>query len=199
MTPVANGITLLLFDWRGGNESAMDKLMTFVYDDLHRLAKRYLGRERRGHTLQTAALVNETYMRLLAQQETNWQDRAHFFAVAARIMRNLLIDHARTRRYAKREGGQRVTLDESFAIAREQSCDLLALNEALERLGAFDSRKARIVELRYLLGLSVEETAQALGISDITVKREWLKAKAWLFRELRGCETDDSRTVAGNR
>lgn len=158
--------------------------MTCVYDDLRRLARRYLSRERQGHTLQTAALVNEAYLRLLGQQETNWQDRAHFFAVVARIMRHLLIDHARSRGYAKRNGDLKVTLDESLAAAPERSCDLLALNEVLERLAAIDPRKARIVELRYFVGLSVEETAEALNLSDITIKREWLKAKAWLFREL---------------
>ena len=184
MTTATQGITELLFDWRSGKDLALDKLITFVYSDLRRVARRYLSRERQGHTLQTAALVNETYMRLLSEQETNWQDRAHFFAVAARIMRHLLIDHARNRRSGKRNGDLKVTLDESHAAAPEQSCDLLALNEALDRLAAIDPRKARIVELRYFVGLSVEQTADALEISDITVKREWLKAKAWLFREL---------------
>jgi len=186
MTTATQGITQLLFDWRSGKDSALEKLITFVYDDLRRVAKRYLSRERQGHTLQTGALVNETYLRLLAQKETNWQDRGHFFAVAARIMRHLLIDHARSRGYAKRNGDHQVTLDESFVAAPEQSCDLLALNEALERLAAIDPRKAQIVELRYFVGLSVEETAEALELSDITIKREWLKAKAWLFRELSG-------------
>ena len=195
MTSVAPGITQLLLDWRCGKHSALESLITFVYDDLRRLARRYLRRERHGHTLQTAALVNETYLRLIAQQQTNWQDRAHFFAVSARIMRHLLIDHARTRQYAKRNCDRQVTLDESFAVTPEQSSDLLALNEALERLAAIDQRKARIVELRYFVGLSVEETAEALNVADITVKREWLKAKAWLFRELKERETDDSATM----
>ncbi len=184
MATVAPGITQLLFDWRGGKDSALENLIGLVYDDLRRLAKRYLRGERQGHTLQTGALVNETYMRLLGQRETDWQDRAHFFAVAARIMRHLLIDHARTRGYAKRNGEHQVTLHEWSAVTPEQSCDLVALNESLERLAALDPRKASIVELRYFAGLSVEETADALNISDITVKREWLKAKAWLFREL---------------
>lgn len=197
MTTATLGITQLLFDWRGGNHSALEKLITFAYDDLRRVAKRYFRRERQGHTLQTAALVNETYLRLLNQQETDWQDSAHFFAVAARIMRNLLIDHARARHYAKRDGDLEVTLDESLAEGSAQSCDVLALNEALERLEEFDPRKARIVELRYFVGLSVEETAEALNVSGITVKREWLKAKAWLFRELIG--TNDARTMADDR
>ncbi|HST23482.1 MAG TPA: sigma-70 family RNA polymerase sigma factor [Blastocatellia bacterium] len=199
MTSVSEGITQLLFDWRSGNPLALENLIALVYDDLRRLAKRYLRSERRGHTLQTAALVNETYLRLLAQQQTNWQDRAHFFGVAARIMRHLLIDHARTRQYAKRNGEHQVTLDESFAATPEQSFDLLALNEALERLAAIDARKARIVELRYFVGLSVEETAEALELSDITIKREWLKAKAWLFREMSEHKTNDTRTMAEDR
>lgn len=199
MTSMSDGITQLLFDWRGGNPSALENLIALVYDDLRRLAKRYLRSERRGHTLQTAALVNETYLRLLAQQQTNWQDRAHFFGVAARIMRHLLIDHARTRHYAKRNADNQITLDDSFAAAPEQTVDLLALNETLERLAAIDARKARIVELRYFVGLSVEETAEALEISDITVKREWLKAKAWLFREMSERKTNDPGTMAEDR
>jgi RNA polymerase sigma-70 factor, ECF subfamily len=192
MTTATQGITQLLFDWRSGNDSALEKLMRLVYGDLRRLAKCYLRGERQGHTLQTCALVNETCMRLLGQQETDWQDRAHFFAVAARIMRHVLVDHARARDYSKRNGGRRVTLKEWSAVAPERSCDLLALNESLERLAAVDPRKASVVELRYFAGLSVEETAAALGISDITVKREWLKAKAWLFRELSRQGNDDT-------
>jgi RNA polymerase sigma factor (TIGR02999 family) len=184
MTSITQPITQHLFDWRSGNPTALENLIALVYDDLRRLARRYLRREHHNHTLQTAALVNETYLRLLAQQQTDWQDRTHFFAVAARIMRHLLIDQARTRRYAKRDVECRVTLDESLVATREQSCDVLALNEALERLALIDPRKARIVELRYFIGLSVEETAEALDLSDITIKREWLKAKAWLFREM---------------
>ena len=183
---MSQGITQLLFDWRCGNTLALENLIALVYDDLRRLAKRYLRSERRGHTLQTAALVNETYLRLLSQQQTNWQDRAHFFGVAARIMRHLLIDHARTRLYARRNANNQITLDDSLVAAPEKSFDLFVLDEALERLAAIDSRKARIVELRYFIGLSVEETAEALEISGITVKREWLKAKAWLFREMSG-------------
>lgn len=199
MKSMSEGITQLLFDWRCGNPSALESLIAIVYDDLRRLAKRYLRSERRDHTLQTAALVNETYLRLLARQQTNWQGRAHFFGVAARIMRHLLVDHARTRRYAKRNADNQVTLDDSFAATPEQSVDMLALNEALERLASFDARKARIVELRYFVGLSVEETAEALEIADITVKREWLKAKAWLFREMSECKTDDPGTMAEDR
>lgn len=199
MPTAAPGVTQLLFDWRAGNDSALEKLIGLVHDDLRRLAKRYLRRERPGHTLQTAGLVSETYLRLLAQQRTDWQDRAHFFAVAARIMRNLLTDYARTRGRDKRDSDLRVTLDESIAAQREPSPDLLALDEALDRLSAIDRRKAQIVELRYFVGLSVEETAEAIDVSDITVKREWLKAKAWLFRELSRLPPDNVRTMATNR
>jgi len=179
-------VTRLLIDWRGGDKAALDKLMPLVYDELHRLARRYLGRERPGHTLQTTALVNEAYMRLIDQQSSDWQNRTHFFAVAARVMRHLLVDYARSRRYAKRGGGAlQVTLDEAAAASPEPPVDLLALDEALNRLAGFDERKGQIIELRYFSGLSVEETAEALGISAITVKREWLKAKAWLYRELK--------------
>lgn len=178
-------ITRLLSDWRGGDRAALEKLMPLVYDELRRLARRYLNQERPGHTLQATALVNEAYLRLIDQQNSDWQNRAHFFAVAARIMRHLLVDHARARRYAKRGGGaQQVSLDEAAAVAPEQSFDLLALDEALNRLAAIDERKVVIVELRYFSGLSVEETAEAMRLSEITIKREWLKAKAWLYREL---------------
>jgi RNA polymerase sigma factor (TIGR02999 family) len=179
-------ITRLLLDWRGGDRAALERLMPLVYDELRRLARHYLSQERSGHTLQATALVNEAYLRLIDQQNPDWQNRTHFFAVAARIMRHLLIDHARAHRYAKRGGGaQRVSLDEAVAITPEMSLDLLALDEALTRLATIDERKVVIVELRYFSGLSAEETAEAMSISEITVKREWLKAKAWLYRELR--------------
>ncbi len=178
-------VTQLLVDWRGGDQSALDKLIPLVYDELHALARRCMKRERGSHTLQTTALVNEAYLRLLGQQSADWQNRAHFFAVAAQVMRHLLVDHARSRRYARRGGSAlRITLDEAVAAAPEDPVDLLALNEALNRLDAMDARKCRIVELRYFSGLSVEETAKVLGVSAITIKREWLKAKAWLYREL---------------
>jgi RNA polymerase sigma factor (TIGR02999 family) len=144
-----------------------------------------MSRERDGHTLQTNALVNEAYLRLVNQQGVDWQNRAHFFAIAAQVMRHLLVDHARAKQYAKRGGGsQQVTLNEGSALVDESPIEVLALNEALDRLAVVDLRKSRIVELRYFGGLSSEETAEVLGVSEITVKREWLKAKAWLFREL---------------
>ena len=178
-------VTQLLVAWRGGNKEALNSLFPLVYEELRRLAKHYMSRERAGHTLQTTALVNEAYLRLVNQSQVEWQSRAHFFAIAAQIMRHLLVDHARSQQYAKRGGGaQRVTLDETAAINAEDQTTLLALDEALSRLGALDERKLRIVELRYFGGLSAEETAEVLGVSAITIKREWLKAKAWLYREL---------------
>lgn len=178
-------VTQLLIDWRGGDQSALDKLMLLVYDELHALARRYMKQERGDHTLQTTALVNEAYLKLVGGQSPDWQNRAHFFGVAAQVMRHLLIDHARSRRYARRGGNTvRITLDDNVAASPGESVDLLALNEVLDRLDAIDERKRRIVELRYFGGLSVEETAEVLGLSVITIKREWLKAKAWLYREL---------------
>jgi RNA polymerase sigma-70 factor (ECF subfamily) len=178
-------VTQLLVDWRGGDHSALDRLMLLVYDELHALARRYMKRERGDHTLQTTALVNEAYLKLVGRHSPDWQNRAHFFGVAAQVMRHLLIDHARSRRYARRGGSTvRITLDENVAASPGESVDLLALNEVLDRLDAIDERKRRIVELRYFGGLSVEETAEVLGLSAITIKREWLKSKAWLYREL---------------
>jgi RNA polymerase sigma factor (TIGR02999 family) len=178
-------VTQLLVEWRNGDAAAFDKLLPLVYDELRRIASRYMKRERAGHTLQTTALVNEAYLRLVNQQGIDWQDRAHFFAVAAQVMRRLLVDHARTNHYAKRGGNAvQVTLDEGAIVAESQNVEILALDEALTRLATVDERKVKIVELRYFGGLSAEETAAVLELSEITVKREWLKAKAWLFREL---------------
>jgi RNA polymerase sigma factor (TIGR02999 family) len=184
-TPTSSNVTQLLIDWRGGNNDALNQLMPLVYDELRGLAKRYMRRESASHTLQTNALVNEAYLRLVNQQNVDWQNRAHFFAIAAQVMRHLLVDHARSKQYAKRGGGaQQITLDEGLAVTDGNQVELLALNQALERLDAIDSRKSKIVELRYFGGLSAEETAEVLGVSEITIKREWAKAKAWLFREL---------------
>ena len=191
-TPAAQDLTRLLLAWSDGDESALSQLIPLVQGELRRLASRSLRGERPGHPLQTTALVNEAYLRLIDQQNVDWQNRAHFFAVAAQIMRHLLVDHARARHYAKRGGGARyVALDEAAAIAPERDAELLALDEALSRLAALDARKSRVVELRYFGGLSVEETAEVLGMSEITVKREWRKAKAWLYLELSGEEQKD--------
>lgn len=180
-------VTRLLLDWRNGDEEAFNRLIPLVHGELHRIARRYMRHEKPGHTLETEALLNEAYLRLVGEQEIDWQDRAHFFAISARIMRRLLVDHARSRAYAKRGGGAvQVSLNEELAVSGEKSIDLMALDEALERLAENDERRSRIVELRYFGGLSSEETAQVLGLSEITIKREWLKAKAWLYRELTG-------------
>lgn len=185
MTTTSSNVTQLLVDWRNGDEAAFAQLLPVVYDELHRIARRYMSRETASHTLQTTALINEAYLRLINQQNVDWQNRAHFFAVSARVMRGLLVDHARARAYEKRGGGAvQVSLNEELASTPELSLDVLGLDEALEQLAVVDARKSRIVELRFFGGLSVEETAKVLGVSAITIKREWLKAKAWLFREL---------------
>ncbi len=190
MTSSAANVTQLLLDWRNGDQHALDALMPLVYDELRMIAKRYMGRERSGHTLQTGALINEAYLRLVGKQDVAWQNRTHFFAIAARIMRNLLVDHARAKQMAKRGGGAlQVSFNEALVGGDpEVTVDLLALDQALSRLSEVDERKCRIVELRFFGGLSAEETSEALGLSEITIKREWLKAKAWLFRELSGAE-----------
>jgi RNA polymerase sigma factor (TIGR02999 family) len=184
-------VTGLLHRWREGDAAALDQLIPLVYDELHRLARRYLRGERPGHTLQTTALVHEACLRLIGPSPADWSGRAHFFAVAARVMRRLLVDHARARR-GPRRGGRAgcVALDEAAAFAQPAE-DLVELDEALRRLAELDPRKSRIVELRYFGGLSVEETADALGVSAITVKREWPRIKAWLLRELGGEERGD--------
>jgi len=185
--PSPEEVTQLLMAWSSGDESALDKLTPLVYDELRRLARHYMSRENPGHTLQTTALVNEAYLRLAAQKNVRWQCRAHFFAVSAQVMRHILIDHARGRAYAKRGGGARpLPLDETALMSTERAADLLALDEALEQLAALDPRKSKIVELRYFGGLSAEEMSEVLGISPVTVRREWRSARAWLYRALTG-------------
>ena len=185
MTDSPQVVTELLVDWRNGDGQALEKLMPLVYDELRRIASRYMKRERVGHTLQTTALVNEAYLRMVGQQSIDWQNRAHFFAVAASVMRHLLVDHARANGRVRRGANPRqVSLDEAAVISEQKGEELLALDEALTKLNEIDERKVKIVELRYFSGLSAEETADVLGVSQITVKREWLKAKAWLYREL---------------
>ncbi|MGH9844910.1 MAG: sigma-70 family RNA polymerase sigma factor [Blastocatellia bacterium] len=178
-------ITGLLVAWSDGDEAALEKLTPLVYDELHRLAKLYLKRERSGHSLQTTALVNEAYLRLIDWKNVEWQNRAHFFGLSAQLMRRILVDHARRRSYRKRGGDARqVSLEEAAVVSVERSADLIALDDALNTLAGMDARKSRIVELRFFGGLSVEETAEALKISPRTVKREWALAQAWLYREL---------------
>lgn len=179
-----DSVTKLLKDWSGGDQAAADKLMPLVYEELRHLAHQYMRREKPGHTLQTSALVNEAYLRLV-KQRVQWEDRAHFFGIAARLMRQILVDQARRRNYAKRGGGAiRVSLNDDNAIAQEQSASVVALDEALKTLEQTDPRKGRIVELRFFAGMSVEETAEALKISPGTVMREWTFARAWLRNEM---------------
>ncbi len=178
-------ITQLLLAWGKGDSAALETLMPIVYDELRKVAARHLRRQPADHTLQTTALVNEAYLRLLDASQVQWQDRAHFFAVSAHFMRRILVDFARSRSYQKRGGGaQHIELDEAMAIVPERSVDLLALDEALTRLQALNARQAQVVELRYFGGLSEEETAEALEISVRTVRRDWNFARVWLHREL---------------
>lgn len=186
-------VTQLLLDWGNGDKAALDKLVPVVYQELRRLAGYYMRRERPGHTLQTSALVNEAYMRLVDYKQMHWQSRAHFFAVAAQAMRRILVEHARKRHFAKRGGGAvQVSLDEAATVSEKQAADLIALDDALTGLEAIDPRKSRIVELRYIGGLNIEETAEVLGISPATVQREWRSAKAWLYREIKVGKTDEA-------
>ena len=178
-------MTDLLAASSDGDREALDRLLPLVERELHRLAHHYMGRERAGHTLQTTALVNEAYLKLCDQTRVRWQNRAHFFAIAAQTMRRILIDHARSRRYEKRGGGARpLPLDEAALLTDERAAELVALDEALGALERLDERKARVVELRYFGGLSVEETAHVLNLSPVTVIRDWNMARAWLAREM---------------
>ena len=185
--PSPEAVTDLLRAWAEGDDGALERLTPLVEAELRRLARGYMRRERRGHTLQTTALVNEAFLRLTDARSVRWQDRAHFLGISARLMRRVLVDHARSRGYLKRGGGaKRVTLDERVQGAAEPAIDLLALDRAMDALAAADARKCRVVELRYFGGLSVEETAEVLGVSTDTVKRDWRLAKLWLLRELEG-------------
>jgi RNA polymerase sigma-70 factor (ECF subfamily) len=187
MTPSPQEVTQLLIEWGNGSEAAADKLMPLVYEELHRLAHRYMGHERPGHTLQTSGLVNEAYLRLIDQSQVHWQNRSHFFGIAAQMMRRILVDYARNRRYAKRGGNARqVPLDEGLIVSEERGEEIVALDDALQNLATIDERKSRIVELRFFGGLSIEETAETLGVSPGTVMRDWTLAKAWLRREIIG-------------
>ena len=178
-------VTQLLLDWSNVDKTALDKLMPLIYDELRRLAHRYMSRERAGHTMQTTALVNEAYVRLVNRQNVHWQDRAHFFAIAAELMRTILVDHARSHATAKRGGGARkFSLDEALVVSQERATEVVALDEALKALALIDPKQSRIVELRFFGGLTIEETAEVLALSTATIKREWNTAKAWLYHEL---------------
>jgi RNA polymerase sigma factor (TIGR02999 family) len=182
---LSRNITHLLKEWNAGDPQALDRLTPLVYEELRRQAARYLRRERPGHTLQTTALIHEAYLRLVDAKDVEWQSRAHFFAIAANLMRRILVEHARRRDASKRGGSQiRVQFDEAFGVVNETDMNLLAIDEALTRLESLDRQQARVVELRFFSGLSVEETAAALGVSPKTVKRDWSVARAWLRREI---------------
>ena len=183
-------VTGLLLAWRGGDEDALSRLMPAIEAELHRIARRCMAGERAGHSLQATALVNEAYIRLIDVRQMDWQNRAHFLAMAARVMRRILVDSARARRYQKRGGGDvRITFDEGLAVAGDASPDLVALDDALCALARMDERRSQVIELRFFGGLTVEETAEFLKLSQRTVEREWTAAKAWLYRELSEKET----------
>ena len=185
VAPAHGDVTALLRDWSGGDPRALERLMPLVYGELRKLAASYLRRERSDHTLQPTALVHEAYLRLVDQRGVDWHNRAHFFGIAARMMRRILVDHARRRQAAKRDGAAYRISGSRDLVEAERDPDLLALNRALDGLEALDPRQARIIELRFFGGLTVEETAEVVGISTATVKREWQTARAWLARELR--------------
>jgi len=186
-TASPKAVTELLRAWSDGDDQALEQLMPLVEAELRRLARGYMGRERREHTLQTTALVNEAFLRLTGARSVRWQDRAHFLGISARLMRRVLVDHARARGYRKRGGAaQRVTLDEGLIVSPDPGLDLIALDRALEVLAKTDPRKGKVIELRFFGGLSVEETAEVLHVSPDTVKRDWRLAKLWLLRELEG-------------
>ena len=180
-------LTGLLLEWRHGDKAALEALTPLVYDELRRIAHRYVRREREGHTLQTTALVNEAFVRLAGAEKIAWQNRAHFFAVTAQVMRHILIDYARRRHYTKHGGQSRkVALEEAASMSRQRAAELVMLDEALDELAKLDPRKSRVVELRYFGGLSLEETAEVLEVSPMTVRRDWRAAKAWLYKAVNG-------------
>ena len=191
MPALPQEITQLLMNWSQGDKAALDQLVPLVYPELRRLAKRHMDREDPAHTLQTSALINEAYLKLVDQQNVEWQNRAHFFAVSAQVMRHILVDHARTRNYAKRGGGApKLPLDEAAALTEQRAGQLIALDDALRDLSALDARKSQIIELRFFGGLSLDETAEVMKISPSTVQREWRAAKAWLHHTM--TKTDES-------
>lgn len=178
-------VTNLLIDWSRGDQSALDRLIPVVYDELHRLAARCMSQEGPGHTLQSTAVVHEAYLKLIDQQRVQWQNRAQFFAVAAQMIRRILVDHARAANAHKRGGAARkLSLDENIGVMKSRDLDLVALDDAMAALAQFDPQQSRVIELRFFAGLTIEETAEALGVSPATVKRDWITAKAWLFNEL---------------
>ncbi|MBK7995477.1 MAG: sigma-70 family RNA polymerase sigma factor [Blastocatellia bacterium] len=193
----SKNVTQLLIDWNGGDKSALEKLLPMIYQELHLLASRYLRRERPNHTIQATALVNEAYLRLIDQKQVQWQNRAHFFAIAAQMMRRILINYARDQHAAKRGGYTiKVSLNEAIGLANTKDLDLIALDEALDKLALTDSRKSRLIELWFFAGLTLEETAEVLGISLATAKRDWTLARAWLYRAIK--KGEDNGKMAKN-
>jgi RNA polymerase sigma factor (TIGR02999 family) len=185
MALASNAVTQLLTAWSNGDQAAREQLMALVYDELHRLAHHYMKRESPGNTLQTSALVNEAFVKLVDQKNVRWQNRAHFFGIAAQLMRRILVDHARSRQTAKRGGAVRaISFDDGLYVSDERNAEVVAVHEALEQLSKLDPRKGQIVELRFFGGLSIDETADVLGVSPGTVMRDWTLAKAWLHREM---------------
>jgi RNA polymerase sigma factor (TIGR02999 family) len=179
------GVTELLIEWSNGDKGALDRLMPLVYEELRRVARHHLSREDAGHTLPGTALVHEAYLRLVDQDRVQWRNRAHFFAVAAQMIRRILVDHARKRQAGKRGGSTRMlVLDEAIALPRQRDVDIVALDDALNALAVLDAQQAQVVELRFFAGLTISETAEALGISPSTVQRHWVTAKAWLFDQV---------------
>ena len=186
-TPQAPDVTVLLRAWSSGDETALEQLLPLIEAELRRLARGYMARERRGHTLQTSALVNEAFLRLVDARTIEWQDRAHFLGISARLMRRVLVDHARARGYKKRGGEvRRISWTDAIAVVPPPDFNLLALDRALDNLASLDARKARVVEMRFFGGLTVEETAAALHVSTDTIKRDWRLAKLWLLRDMEG-------------
>ncbi len=192
-------ITELLHAWSEGDQSALERLTPIVFDELHRLASRYMKRERPGHSLQTTALVNEAYMRLVDYNRMEWQDRAHFLAVSAQLMRRILVERARRHNLRRGGGVQHVSLEEAAVVGGRRSADLVALDDAMNSLARIDPRKVQVVEMRFFGGLSVEETAEVLKVSTVTVMRDWSTAKAWLYRELAGGSSDGLRSMETSR
>jgi RNA polymerase sigma factor (TIGR02999 family) len=187
VTALPHDVTQLLTEWTNGSQAARDELMALVYEELRRLAHRHMGRERPEHTLQTSALVHEAFMRLVDQKNVHWQSKAHFFAIAAHMMRRILVDYARSRGNLKRGGNaQQISLDKTLIVSEARGSEVIALDDALRALASFDQRKSQIVDLRFFGGLSIEETADVLGVSPGTVMRDWTLAKAWLRKEITG-------------
>jgi RNA polymerase sigma-70 factor, ECF subfamily len=196
--PAKGDISTLLHAWSKGDPEALDKLTPIVYDELRRLARRYMRRERASHSLQTTALVNEAYMRLVDYKRMQWHDRAHFFAVSSQLMRRILVEHARRRNLKRGAGVQHVSLDEAAVVGQGRGTDMVALDDALNQLALLDPRKVKVVEMRFFGGLSVEESAEVLQISTVTVLRDWSTAKAWLYRELNRGSASTQATADGS-